>query len=80
MRKRIRAEDIGQLELGLAPERQVGRHGSCSVKYVRGREAREAGADPIIGSGRMPVPSQFALGMIDGSNGFESGAEGLEGE
>ena len=37
--KRIQAGDIGQLELELAIERQVGRPGSCSVKHVRGREA-----------------------------------------
>jgi len=35
---KIRAEDIGQLEL-LEPERQVGRHGACSTEYREGREA-----------------------------------------
>ena len=38
--KSIRVDDIGQLELELAiAERQVGRPGSCSTRYVRGREA-----------------------------------------
>ena len=35
----IRAEDIGQLVLELEADRQVGKHGSCSTEYVRGREA-----------------------------------------
>ena len=35
----IRAEDIGQMELGLEADRQVGRHGSCGCEHHEGREA-----------------------------------------
>ena len=35
LKKKVRAEDIGQLELELVTERQVGRYGSCSTEYVR---------------------------------------------
>ena len=36
---KVRAGDIGQLDLELATERQVGRHGSCSTGVHEGREA-----------------------------------------
>ena len=61
----VRVGDIGHVQCGfLALKRQVGRHGSCGMETVRGREASEAGNRWSCSSSRLQSFVHSALGGL----------------